>query len=476
VARYLGLDLGTTSITALVLETDTGEVASVRTVPNTGELTSAEGRSAGRSEWDAREMVDLAQNVAREAARGTGPIAGIGVTGQMHGMVLVGDDASPLGPFIGWQDRRGEALVAGMGQTYVEQASAQAEKLGLLDRGCTPHSGYSGVSLFVQARKGALPTVPFTASFLPDYAVSVLTETRPVTDPTNAAGSGIYDVSEGSWARDLLHALEIPTSALPEIRPPSSSAGSLCAAASEAMGLHRGTPVYVACGDNQASFAGSVEDPDKSFLINVGTGGQVSARVGAYVAAGSLEARPYLDGNYLLVGAGLVGGRSYSWLRGFFSDVGRALFGVGDDAGLYETMNRLAASVPEGSAGLRCEPVFGGTRQEPERRGKWEGVGTENFTPGHMARALLEGIAEELKRTVDEMVGAGVRERPTLVGAGNGIRMNPLLREILSRTLGLPMVVPVHTEAAAYGAAMLAAVGDGAFASLREAARMVRYV
>ena len=139
-------------------------------------------------------------------------------------------------------------------------------------------------------------------------------------------------------------------------------------------------------------------------------------------------------------------------------------------------MNGLAAAVSTGADGLRCEPLFTGTRREPLRRAKWEGVGMGNFSPGHLARALLEGVAGQFRDSYNEMERLGAGGRVTLVGAGNGIRKNPLLREIFQDAFGMPMAIPVHTEEAAFGAALLAAVGDGRFGSFLEAGKMIRYV
>ncbi|OGG51320.1 MAG: hypothetical protein A3F84_02960 [Candidatus Handelsmanbacteria bacterium RIFCSPLOWO2_12_FULL_64_10] len=471
--RYLGLDVGTTTITALALDAASGEVVAVRTVPNACEVTSPEDRRRGRSEWDAAKMVALALGVIREAVRAGGTTQGIGVTGQMHGTLLVSEAGAPVGPFIGWQDRRG--MEAPDGRSYVERIQALADELGAGGRICKPRAGYLGTTLFWMAVNGVLPRVPFVASFLPDYIVASLTGARPVTDATDAAGSGLFDVFSLKWEEGLIGALGLSRGMLPEAQPSGSRAGGLTRAAAAATGLPEGLPVCVACGDNQASFAGSVGDYGHDLLVNIGTGGQVSAHVDRAMLTEGLEARPYVDGKYLLVGAGLVGGRSYAWLRDVFREIGRAFFGGGGDEDLYDAMNRLAAAVPPGCEGLRCEPLFTGTRREPDRRGVWSGVGAANFTPGHLARALLEGIAEQFRLMYGEMERLGAGGRTRLIGAGNGVRKNPLLREILADAFGMRMQTPAHREEAAFGAALLAAVGDGAFSRLQEAGKLIRY-
>ena len=346
--------------------------------------------------------------------------------------------------------------------------------------GCRPAAGYMGTTLFWMAVNKALPGEPFSASFLPDFVVARLTGTLPVTDPTNAAGTGLFDVLAMDYHDGLLERLGLSRGMLPEVVPSATEAGRLAREAADATGLGEGIPVTVACGDNQASFAGSVSDYEACLAINVGTGGQVSCHAGTssgpeVAGKGELEARPYMDGGFLWVGAGLVGGRTYAWLRNFFREVGQGFFSAEGDEALYDAMSRLAKRIPAGADGLRCEPLLSGTRQDPDRRGIWKGVGTANFTPGHMVRALLEGIADQFRDLYGEMEALGAGGRTRLIGAGNGIRKNRLLRSILAERFAMRMEVPVHTEEAAYGAALVAAVNGGAFASLAESGKIIRY-
>lgn len=472
--NYLGVDVGTSTITAVVVDVDSGGVERAATVPNRSETTCVTDRGRGRSEWDAGRMADDAALAIGEAVAGAGPIEGIGVTGQQHGMLLVSDDGGPMGPFVGWQDRRGLDPAGGGGETYVDRMRRAAEEVGA--RGCRPTAGYLGTTLYWMAENGELPESSFIACFMPDFVVSSLTGTRPVTDPTDAAGSGLYDIHERQYHKGLVEALGLSCSWLPDVRSSASQAGELTGKHAELTGLPEGLPVTVACGDNQASFAGSVADYAESLLINIGTGGQLSVHVDRAESTESLEARPYVDGRFLLVGAGLVGGRSYAWLRDFFREVGRSFFGAAGDGDLYEAMNRLAAEIPDGADGLSCEPLFTGTRREPECRGTWSGVGTANFTPGHMGRALLEGLAAQFREHYEEMDGLGCGGRTKLVGSGNGVRKNRLLQEIIQDCFGMTISIPVHTEEAAYGAALLAAVGNGVFSGFDAAGKVIDYL
>lgn len=471
--RFLGLDVGTTTVTAVVVDVETGAVVTVQSAANDAEVTSNADKRKGRSEWQAERMMQVAYGVIKKAVAECGGVDGVGVTGQMHGMVLVDAQHQAVGPLIGWQDRRGmDGLVDG--ETYVDQMRKVSEDVGAFAHGCRPHPGYLGTTLFWLLKNDHLLDGTM-ASFVPDYAVSQLTGSRPVTDATNAAGSGLFDVVDRVWRTDLIDHLGLSVDCLPRVLDSGSSAGGVTKAVADATGLRVGTPVCVACGDNQASFLGSVGDLENSVLVNVGTGGQVSVHVPQARPGDELEARPFVDGGFLLVGAGLVGGRSYAWLRDFFREIGKAFFGGVGDEDLYEAMNRLAEQVEPGSDGLVCEPLFTGTRREPNRRGVWSGVGTANFSPGHMARALLEGLTEQFVRLYGEMKQMGVQERTQLIGAGNGIRKNALLRHIVAEAFGLTMQVPVHTEEAAYGAALMGAVRAGVFEDVKAVGKVIRY-
>ena len=117
-------------------------------------------------------------------------------------------------------------------------------------------------------------------------------------------------------------------------------------------------------------------------------------------------------------------------------------------------MNRLAAGVPRGADGLRCNPLFTGTRSQPELRGSFEGISVDNFTPAHITRALLEGMARVFAGGAREIEAVEGKPRRQLVGAGNGLRENAVLAECVAHEFGLPLAVPCHREEAAFGAAL----------------------
>ncbi len=473
----IGVDLGTTTITAVALDANTGELRARSTRPNEAEITAPADKAIGNSEWDAGRIADIAYGCLRDVRSKlesqTAEIAGIGITGQQHGAVLHDDGSAPP-LLINWQDQRGEQPYAGDKQTYVQRAAELAGPDAPERTGCRLATGYLGVTLFWLRENNALPRSARTC-FLTDFFAGRLTGARPVTDPTNAAASGIFDVTMGDWDAELLEALDLSWSLLPEVRGSGERLGGLAAAPAEALGLPAGLPVFVGIGDNQASFLGAVASPEDTVLVNVGTGGQVAAYTDQFAYSPALETRPFPHGGFLAVCAGLCGGRSYALLEQFYREVGKRLFGVVSTEPLYEIMSRLAAEVPPGSEGMCCAPFFTGTRAQPDLRGFWGGVSATNFTPGHMTRAVLEGMVTCFQRGQEAIGQLTEKVRRRLVGSGNGLRENRVLAEIVASELGLPLALPAHREEAAYGAALLAAVGAGIFPDLLSAGRLIRY-
>jgi sedoheptulokinase len=312
------------------------------------------------------------------------------------------------------------------------------------------------------------------ACFIPDAVVSMLTGEAPRTEPTDGGSSGIFDIVARDWDRGLVERLGLPEALFPPVGEPGDPAGVLRGEVARQVGLPDGLPVGLAIGDNQASFLGSVGQPEDDLLLNVGTGAQISARMDAFGRVPGLDTRYYPGGRYLLVGAGLFGGRTLAYLRDLFRRVGASFYGGDEEAVSYDAMCALAAQVPPGSDGLRCVPAFTGTREDPDLRASYSGLTPENLTPGHLTRAMLEGMAESFYSFYERMEPL-IGGRGRLVGSGNGIALNPLFARILAHRFGLALHLPASQEEASIGAALLAAVSAGEVESLDTAAALLRY-
>ncbi len=486
--RYLAIDLGSTSLTALALDTERRASVAVESAANRRETTSPADRRRGRSEWDLDGMVADAVSLARRVVEraGGGGFDGIGVTGQQHGCQVLDADGRPAGPLLSWQDRRAaEPSGGGAGApTYIdlvaERGGARREGRSLprFERtGCPLDPKHTAALLFRLRADGALADGA-RASTAPDYLVRRLTGGTHALDPTIAHGWGVYDVFVGDWDREVVAALGLGESLLPPLAGAARVAGPLAAPVASRIALPSGTPVAVASGDHQCSFAGSVARHAESVAVNVGTGGQMSVFVEEPVDPGWLELRPFMQTGYLLAAVGRVGGRNFRYLREFVTQAATLGAAATDAAApapgadpdtVYARLVAAAEAGGRDAGGVRCVPLFDGTPADTEERARFMGLTAANFTPGNLARALLNGIARELHDAYSEAVALGAKERTILVGSGNGLRLNPVLRGELARLFGRRPVIGTVREEAAVGAALCAAVAAGEHATVREA-------
>jgi len=472
-ALCIGLDIGTTNLAAVAFDSDGGRLRGCWSAPNQGRLDGPPGRAELDLAVIQRQVLALLAQAAAEL--GDCYISAIGITGQQHGVGFLDADGTPVAPGITWQDQRAAREPLPNGETALERYVRLAPGSDPFYRlGCQPATGYLGPTLLWLQAMGQLPDATGArACFIPDVAVAALIGSAPPCDPTDAGSSALFDIVSGAWDQALLSALDISWSLLPTVVPTGTAVGRLSPRAARATGLTAGTPVAVAMGDNQASYLGSVREPARSVLVNMGTGSQCSLLDEAFGRLDGVDTRWFPGGRYLYVGAGLFGGRSLAYLQGLFERVGRAFFQA-DAPPSLDAMVALASQTPPGADGLRCAPTFTGTRQDPAARGGYTGITPANLTPGHLTRALLEGMAEAFA-TLYQGLAVALGPREQLVGAGNGIRRNPLLRELLAEAFGLPLAVPAWGEEAAVGAAMSAAVGVGALPDWAAASALVSY-
>ncbi len=441
--KAIGLDVGTTTVGAVLIDDESGEAEISLSEPNCGFLPSSR-------QWEKTQDPErTAEQVQRIADRLIGTekdVSSIGVTGQMHGILYLDRDGKAVSSLRTWQDgRAGEPLFDGKNACEVI-----AEKTGY-----TVHAGYGLATFFTDLRLGLVPENAVSLCTVHDYVIMRLTgRKKPLIHVSDAASLGLFDLKNLSFDRAAIRALGVDETFLPEVTGTASVAGE-----------YRGIPVTAAIGDNQAAFLGSVSERD-GVLVNIGTGSQISWTSGYSEDLGECELRPLTDGNYLTVGSALCGGRAYALLERFFRSFAEAL-GVGGEQ--YALMERLAAEAEEDCGGLRVDPRFAGSRAQPALRGSVTNADTSNLTPGNLSRAVLTGIAEELRAFLPASAATG-----TLVGSGNAIRKNPVLARIIEQSFSCTLLVPVHREEAAYGAALFGRAGTSGI-PLEEVRRLIRY-
>ena len=191
----LGVDIGTTTITCLAMDTSDGDVVVRQTIANDARITAGD-QAEGASEWDAEKIIErtcVCLSRVVEQIRSSHDIVGIGVTGQQHGVVMVDESLNPVTAFISWQDRRAETVVPGLDLNYVEHAQALLGTDAQRRAGCRLSAGYMGTTLFwLQQHKRIQERAK--ACFIMDLFASRLTGNSPVSDPSSAASSGLLNV------------------------------------------------------------------------------------------------------------------------------------------------------------------------------------------------------------------------------------------------------------------------------------------
>jgi sedoheptulokinase len=227
-----------------------------------------------------------------------------------------------------------------------------------------------------------------------------------------------------------------------------------------------------------------VRDFYRTLLVNIGTGSQISFAVESIdelsktqkIDGYDVVVRPFIEGGYIVAGNALSGGGSYAALYNFFRKAGSQLFGINDFKNLWDRMENLAAAVQKRSRSherLVVNPLFAGRRSNPEERGRIEGISLGNFIPEVIIFETLRGIATVLKDMIDERI---IEKRTRIVGSGNGLRKNSVLRNILSDQFKQRVYVPRYTEEAAIGAALCGAVAAGIYRNMGEANEVIRYL
>ncbi len=428
--RVLGLDIGTTTISAVVVENT--QVLRAMTRPNDSFLKD-------RKHWeklqDPGQIRDTALTMVEELFRQYPDVERIGVTGQMHGIVYLNDRGEPVSPLYTWQDRRGEELTLD-GETLVSRITRLT--------GYPVATGYGLVTHCYNRQHGLIPREAVVFCTIHDYVAMVLGGRRtPAVDTSDAASFGLFDVERGAFDLAAMEKAGIDAGMLPALAKDSK------------IGFYGGkVPVYAAIGDNQASFLGTTAGQLECMLVNVGTGSQFSVYTKRYHICPGLETRPFPGGGYLLVGASLCGGRAYALLERFFRMTGQMLGANVDSA--YEAMAALLKSSEKPGDIPQVLPLFQGTRQESCCRGSITGLSVDNFTPLHFLWGMMEGIAGELHQMY--CAYQAICDAPvTLMGSGNGLRKNPYLQSCFSEVFGRELILSQCNEEAATGAALFAA-------------------
>jgi xylulokinase len=458
---FLGLDLGTTSLKALLVEGHAGVVASA-----TAEYPLATPHP-GWSEQDPAHWLRAAHDATRQAlARaeaaghpGAGArVAAIGFSGQMHGGTFVDRANDPVCPCILWNDAR-----------TADECDALDRELGretiLARTGNRMLAGFTAPKVRWLQRHRPEAWRATDCILLPKDWLRLKLGSRRVTDASDASGTLYFDVAQRAWSAPMLHDLGIDAAQVPECAESPDVVDRLNDAAAAAMGLRAGIPLVAGAGDQAAgAVGGGIVRPGRLSAV-LGTSGVIFAPTDRFRASpdGALHAFCHaVPGRWHLMSVTLSAAGALRWFRDTLAHgaVARAA-AAGIDP--YAQIDADAAGAPDGCEGLVFLPMLAGERCPfPDAHARAAFVGaTLAHGPAHVARAVLEGVATSMAASMEMIRAAGV-PADLAVGSGGGFA-SALWTQMHADAFGIPIVRTDAREGAAMGAAILAAVGAGAF-------------
>ena len=446
----LGLDISTTGAKALLID-GAGQVVS--------SASTALSLSTPRPLWSEQDPVEWWQGMAasiRQALDQAGAqgsdVAAIGLTGQMHGLVMLDARGDVLRPAILWNDQRTAA--------QCDEIRARLGKARLIQiTGNDALTGFTAPKiLWVQEHEPEVYARCQHILLPKDYIRFRLTETYAM-DRAGGSGTILFDLKARTWSPEVLEALGIPAEWLPPTYEGPEVTGTVSAAAAEATGLRAGTPVVGGGGDQSAGSIGVGAVQPGIVAVTLGTSGVVFATTEAPLVEpeGRLQAFCHaVPGRWHFMGVMMSAAGSLQWYRD----------SLAPDLS-FDDLTREAGAVPPGGEGLFFLPYLTGERTpypDPLARGAWVGL-TVRHTRAHLTRAVLEGVAFGIKDNFTLIQQAGLGEIRQVRVSGGGAK-SPLWRQIMADVLGVELVTVNTTEGAAFGAALLAGVGAGLFADV----------
>jgi xylulokinase len=457
--KLLGIDVGTGGSRSLVID-EAGHVVASSTV----EHEPFASPETGWAEQDARDWWRASAEAVR-AVLSSGKVSAdeikcVGLTGQMHGAVLIDERDEVLRPAIIWCDVR-----------TLKQCRALTERVGaarLIDLVLNPAlDGFTLPKLMWVREVEPRVWARVRGVLLPkDYVRLRLTGER-ATDVADASGTLLFDVRRRMWSSEMLEYAEVDERLLAKVFESPEVTGRVSEAGAAETGLRKGTPVVAGAGDQAAGAVG----------MGIVRPGAVSATIGTSGVVFAATDRPALDprgrvhtfchavpGRWHVMGVTQAAGLSLRWFRDRFGTEGD-----NDGRDPYEKLIDEAAGAPAGADGVLWAPYLMGERTphlDPRARAALVGLAA-NHTRAHIIRAILEGVAFSLRDTLTIFAEMSVPVGTIRLGGG-GAR-SALWRQIQADVYGRSVEIVEAEEGAAYGAALLAGVGVGAWASVDEA-------
>jgi xylulokinase len=452
---WLGVDIGTGGSRALLID-ERGAVRAGFTAPHEEMRMERPLWAEQRPEnwWDAAVLA--IRGVLAEAGISGSQVKGIGLSGQMHGLVMLDGTGSVIRPALIWCDQRSQAQVdavnAQLGRENILRYIANPVLTGftlpklLWVRDNEPH-------LFARMRRMLLPK---------DYIRFCLTG-EFATEVSDASGTALFDVVNRRWSYEMIDGLGLNRTTLPKCYESSEISGKITPRVAEQTGLAAGTPVVGGGGDQAASAVGNGIVEPGIVSCTLGTSGVVFAHMDqvAYDPAGRVHTFCHaVRDKWHVMGVTQGAGLSLQWFRNQLAP-GTA----------YDELMKEAEQSPAGAQGLFWLPYLMGERTphlDATARGGWIGL-TNSHRRADLIRSIIEGVSYSQRDCLDIVAGLGVPLNS--VRASGGGAKSPFWRQLLADILGKRVVTLETQEGSAYGAALLALAGTGEYSSVPDVCR-----
>jgi xylulokinase len=453
----LGVDISTTGAKALLIDQN-GEVIASATTPLTLQTPRPLWSEQNPEEWW-QGIKKSIQEVLAGRASAAESIAAIGLTGQMHGLVMLDETGQVLRPAILWNDQRTAAQCDQIRERIGQQRLIRISGNDALTGFTAPKILWvqeHEPEVFAQTRHVLLPKDFIRYRLTGEFAM----------DKAGGSGTILFDLQARTWSEELLEELDLPREWFPPTFEGPEISGQISRLAAEATGLKAGTPVVGGAGDQAAGATGVGAVEPGIIALTLGTSGVVFAPTESALIEpeGRLHAFCHSSpGRWHFMGVMLSAAGSLQWYRDTIAPK-MSFDALVDEAG----------QIPPGSEGLIFLPYLTGERTpypDPYARGAWIGL-TIRHERAHMTRAVLEGVAFGLKDSFELIRAAGLGVISQVRISGGGAK-SQLWQQILADSLGVELVTVNTTEGAAFGTALLAGVGAGIYSSVPEACQQM---
>jgi xylulokinase len=460
---YLGIDIGTSGTKALLCD-EAGQVLATATAEHPSYYPQPGWSEQEPEDWW-KSTVESTKAVLAKARAQPADIKGIGLSGQMHGSVFLDKENRVLRRAILWNDQRtGEQC-----REIEDKAGGRAKLIQLVSN--PAFTGFTAPKiLWVRAKEPHIYEKVHKVLLPKDYIRFRLTGVY-ATEVSDASGTLLLDVTRRKWCDPLLDKLAIPKSMLPECYESQEVSGQVTGPAAAELGVPAGTPVVGGGGDQAAGAVGNGIVKPGILSATLGTSGVVFAHSDQPQThpQGRVHTMCHaVKGAWHMMGVVLSAGGSLQWFRNTLAqaEVEYARLRAIDP---YDLILALAAHVSPGAEGLLFLPYLTGERHpyaDPHARGAWIGL-TVRHTWKHLARAVVEGITYAMRDCLEVIRGLNVPAEQIRL-SGGGAR-SPFWRQLQADVYGQTVATINAQEGPAYGVALLAMVGTGAFASVPEA-------